>query len=380
MRSARQLLSLGAAAALICFLVACASIGPPVPPSLELPKPPADLRAVRKGDRVFLTWAVPVQTIDRQNVHHLGDTNICRSFDSVVNQCGTPVGSFKTDSLALLQKQPRGLKLQANFTDTLSTDLEQQNATRTIGYAVEVLNSRGRGAGISNQVRVALAPTLPPPADFKAEVSSGGILLTWTCVAPPQTMPDISYRYRLFRRSLEKAGDLRLGEVECPANRFEDHTFEWQKSYDYRIAIVTFAKLGKDSQLCPGKPFGEAPAIGDCIITIEGEDSPAQRVFANDVYAPAVPSGLQAVFSGAGQPAFVDLLWAPDTDPDLAGYNVFRHEEGGHPEKINATLVKAPAFRDEPVVQGKTYWYSVSAVDMRGNESGRSAEASEQIP
>ena len=168
--------------------------------------------------------------------------------------------------------------------------------------------------------------------------------------------------------------------MECPANRFEDHTFEWQKSYEYRIAIVTFAKLDKDSQLCPGKPSEEAPAIADCIITIEGDDSPAQRVFASDVYAPAVPSGLQAVFSGTGQPAFVDLLWAPDTDPDLAGYNVFRREEGGQREKINVTLVKTPAFRDEHVVQGKTYWYSVSAVDMRSNESGRCVEASEQIP
>ena len=29
---------------------------------------------------------------------------------------------------------------------------------------------------------------------------------------------------------------------------------------------------------------------------------------------------------------------------------------------------------------GKTYFYSVSAVDERGNESGRSEEASESVP
>jgi len=381
MRSARQLLILGAAGILICFLVACASIGPPVPPSLELPKPPSDLRAVRKGDRVFLTWTVPQQTIDRQNVRHLGDTSICRSLDSVMTQCGTPVGSFKAEGVPLLQKQHRGLRLQANYTDTLSADLEQTNATRTIGYAVEVLNSRGRGAGISGQVRVPLAPTLPPPGDFKADVTSEGILLTWNCVVPPKALPDISYRYRLFRRSVEKSADLRLAEVECPANRFEDHTFEWQKSYEYRMAIVTSAKLDKEGEPCSARPSeGNSAGIADCIVTIEGDDSPIQRVLANDVYPPAVPSGLQAVFSGPGQPAFVDLLWAPDTDVDLAGYNVFRRQEGGQSEKINPALIKTPAFRDEHTVPGKTYWYSVSAVDMRGNQSARSEEASEQIP
>jgi hypothetical protein len=206
-------------------------------------------------------------------------------------------------------------------------------------------------------------------------------LLTWSCVAPPRALPDISYRYRIFRRSLDKGGDLRLGEVECPANRLEDHSFEWQKSYEYRIAIVTFAKLEAGSEPCPARPpIGGPVTSAECIAIVEGDDSPAQRVFAHDVYAPAVPSGLQAVFSGSGQPAFVDLLWAPDTDADLAGYNVFRREEGVQPEKINTTLVKTPAFRDDHVIPGKTYWYSVSAVDMRGNESARSTESSEQIP
>jgi len=34
------------------LFTACATMGPPQPPSLELAKPPTDLRAVRKGDRV----------------------------------------------------------------------------------------------------------------------------------------------------------------------------------------------------------------------------------------------------------------------------------------------------------------------------------------
>jgi len=115
-------------------------------------------------------------------------------------------------------------------------------------------------------------------------------------------------------------------------------------------------------------------------IQFEGDDTPPVRVFAHDVFPPAVPSGLQAVFSGVGQQPFIDLIWAPDTDADLAGYNVFRHEGGAEAVKINSELVKTPAFRDMNVASGKTYIYSVSAVDVRGNESARSQEASEAVP
>jgi fibronectin type 3 domain-containing protein len=48
--------------------------------------------------------------------------------------------------------------------------------------------------------------------------------------------------------------------------------------------------------------------------------------------------------------------------------------------KLNAEPVKTPAFRDAKVDAGKRYFYSVSAVDERGNESGRSDETSERLP
>jgi fibronectin type 3 domain-containing protein len=89
---------------------------------------------------------------------------------------------------------------------------------------------------------------------------------------------------------------------------------------------------------------------------------------------------LQAVFSGEGQKPFIDLLWAPDSEGDLAGYNVYRREDGGAPFKVNSEPVKTSAYRDFAVLPGKKYFYLITAVDLRGNESGRSEEASEQVP
>jgi fibronectin type 3 domain-containing protein len=100
----------------------------------------------------------------------------------------------------------------------------------------------------------------------------------------------------------------------------------------------------------------------------------------HDVFPPAVPPGLQAVSSGPGQKTFIDLVWAPVTDVDLDGYNVYRHGDGEAPVKLNVEPLKVPAYRDANVTSGKRYFYLVSAVDVRGNESTRSEEASEKVP
>jgi fibronectin type 3 domain-containing protein len=47
---------------------------------------------------------------------------------------------------------------------------------------------------------------------------------------------------------------------------------------------------------------------------------------------------------------------------------------------VNQQLVPLPSFRDNDVVPGKTYRYTVSAVDARGNESPHSAETKESVP
>jgi hypothetical protein len=64
----------------------------------------------------------------------------------------------------------------------------------------------------------------------------------------------------------------------------------------------------------------------------------------------------------------------------LAGYNVYRHSGNGPAVKINSELVKTPRFPDPNIQSGMKYFYSVTAVDLRGNESGKSDETSETVP
>src|SRR5271166_1842182 len=79
-----------ATTALCLLLASCAQLGPPLPPSLELPKPPTDLRASRKGNHVTLNWSGPTLTTDRQSVRYIGPTLVRRSPDSEISECGNP--------------------------------------------------------------------------------------------------------------------------------------------------------------------------------------------------------------------------------------------------------------------------------------------------
>jgi hypothetical protein len=87
-----------------------------------------------------------------------------------------------------------------------------------------------------------------------------------------------------------------------------------------------------------------------------------------DTAPPAAPNAFAAVSEADG----VHLSWAANTEPDLAGYNVYRSINGGIVSRINNTLVIANSYVDTTAPsdpQGLAY--EVSAVDARGNESAR---------
>jgi hypothetical protein len=358
-------------------ITGCATIGPPRPPSLELPKPPSDLRVVRKGDRVILSWTVPSVTTDRMTIRNLGATRICRALDAKLMQCGVPVGEAaaqehsspppQSSSTQSNSVHPSKQKVAGSYTDSLSAQLESDNPADFVTYGVEVPNTDGRAAGLSNQVRVSLGRTLPPPRDFAARVTGQGVVLTWTSDLPSadSTKP-VRWVYRVYRRPEGSSQQIVAGEAPAGSERnitLTDSNIEWEKTYEYHAETVTVMSQEKQPEL-----------------QIEGDDSPEVKVFMDDVFPPAVPSGLQAVFSGPGQKVFIDLVWAPVTDVDLDGYNVYRHEEGTAAVKVNAEVVKTPAYRDANMASGRHYFYAVSAVDVRGNESARSEEAGETVP
>ncbi|WP_407344421.1 kelch repeat-containing protein [Pengzhenrongella phosphoraccumulans] len=100
-----------------------------------------------------------------------------------------------------------------------------------------------------------------------------------------------------------------------------------------------------------------------------------------DTTPPGAPTGLTA--TAAGGPS-ANLAWSPRTEPDLAGYAVYRSPSTPVPTTgaplSGATLLTAPSFVDTSVVAGSTYAYVVVARDAAGNTSAAAAPATVTIP
>jgi hypothetical protein len=338
----------------------CGTPGVPQPPSLNLAKPVSDLRATRTGNQVTLTWTVPTDTTDGAKFRHRGPTRVCRAIDQPsINQCAA-IASLETSST---QK-----------TDSSASDLPPQNngPNDYAIYAVEVLNNRGRSAGLSNQVKVPAAAISHLDGIPKIQVTPDAVVVT-AAVAPRETSVPQTLELRRKEKGApqettvaQRPLDLQEGQ---PANvELRDENFAWEKTFEYRVVLVGQEKL----------PDGST-------VSFDANASSPIEILAHDVFPPAVPTGLQAVFSGQlpGQQPSIDLTWNPDSERDLAGYFIYRRNQDQPATaaiKLNPQPVASPSFRDTDIQPGNTYFYSVSAVDERGNESQRSPETSEQVP
>ncbi len=340
----------------LLLLASCGQPGSPIPPSLELPRAVDDLSASRKGDHVTLHWTPPNHFTDGRIIRRVGPTQICRSAGTTQAVICSVAGTLPAPPD--VPKKKKVERVAVEYEDTLPRSLSQGSPTGFVTYGVEVLNRNGRGVGISNQVQISTAPALAPPSKLSTSLSDAGVTLTWQSVDVP-SVPGISFVYRISRRG--ETGDfVTVATVPVEQSSYTDSGMEWEKKSEYRIAAVT--------QAADGKPT-----------LVEGDDSPAVNIFAHDVFPPKAPTDLQAVFSGPGQQVFIDLSWTANVEADLAGYNVYRHEEGGEPVRVNPSLVTSPSYRDQQSAAGKRYFYSITAVDARGNESAKSAETSEAV-
>jgi hypothetical protein len=348
-------------AAAVC-LCGCGAPGAPQAPSLAIPKPVSDLQATRKGANVTLTWTAPTETTDGELIRKPGKM--------VLGRASTPGGPFQT--VAQVDLEPTVKVVQrprASARDDVSRIVADRAAPPFLLYHVIATSNRGRRSPASNEVSVAAVPTFAPPQNVTLGLEPRGVSISFELPQAPETPANLNsqFVFRVLRRQSENkaaAEPAVVAEVKPGQQTFPiiDTQIEWEKKYDYWVTPVTLWSRGAQK--------GE----------VEGEDSPTATILAHDTFPPAAPTGLQAVFSGLLEHPGIDLTWTPNTDEDLAGYNVYRRTTAGQPQKVNTELVKTPAFHDGAVAPGNQYWYSVSAVDLRGNESAKSGEAMESVP
>jgi hypothetical protein len=342
----------------------------------------ADLHAVRTGNRVMLSWSQPREASDPQSpVHHPLVARLCRTISSRVAKT-TTASSTSGCTQALAEIDPdrplgprvRALKSNGNgevvvhFVDTLPEDQEGLDPRQFALYTVELRDKHGRSAGFSDQAAVSLAPVLPAKG-LHSELDSRGVYLIWENDIESR-LPSLQFDYQLYRQEKGRSRKAAIPYLRAIVHSAEgdrwsgvDTNIEWDKTYVYWVIPVT--RVYSDS--------------GKLLAEIRGDDPAPLEVTTHDVFPPAVPERLLGMVSHGPGNKFVDLIWAPNAEKDLAGYNIYRREEGGTVTRINSEPVTMLSFQDNAVAAGRRYLYCLSAVDVHGNESAKSPEIAEAI-
>jgi hypothetical protein len=269
--------------------------------------------------------------------------------------------------------------LRGSFAETLPSSLSS-GPPRPINYFVELTNRKGRSAGLSNPAPVLAGEAPPRVSGLAAELRRDGVVLRWD---PDHSTAPIRLQRTLLTTSSPESSPHKphSGPLAATPEPAEQNLVVEASAGG--LALDKNIALGNTYQYRAQRVLRES--VEGKTLDLNGELSPPIRVQALDVFPPAIPKGLVAVAT-AGEPASgtlpsIDLSWQPNTEPDLAGYEVYRREDTTPWQRISGDQpVIGPAFHDVQVLPGRTYRYGVSAVDKDGHESSRSEEAQETVP
>ena len=361
MKNAARLLTL----LLVAGGAACGKKGPPLPPLVRLPTPPAEFSVQRRGSTVAIQFAVPGGNTDGSTPADLSRIDVYAltaappvTPDEVVRR-GTRVGQVLVnpppdpDTPEGQPAKPSGplppggidQGATARLSESFTADQEIDSAeVRT--YVAVGFNKRGRRGAFSPLVPVPLVR--PPDAPGQPDVTwdETSITITWPEI---ETSDDeAAPAYHVYDAA---EVPVRLTTQAIEESMFVDKRIEWGAKRCYVIRRV---------ELVENMP-------------LESEASPSTCVTLADTFAPAAPDGLTIVATEGA----MNLIWNPNKETDLDGYLLFRAiPPDGTLESITPMPVKESTFRDT-VPAGTRAAYAVRAVDKAGNLSPMSERVEE---
>jgi len=299
------------AALAAALLSACGYVGPPQPPTLDIPATIADFRAGEYGNNIEIAFTMPATTTE-----------------------ALPLENVRSVELRIRENsaQEKIIMLPVPIPGPVTNDVPVRDwIGKSITLSVRVTGPKGKASDWSNPASLIVIPPLPAPSTPNPQNVEGGVELSWTGPGP---------RYRIFRAEAD-------GQPAPLADTERSPYLDISTSYGtrYRYMVQTIAADNQWSVV------SEAAAITPL-----------------DIFPPAIPEGLSAVPT----PQSIELGWTRNTETDFRGYNVSRSVDGAPFQKV-AELIEAPTYSDSKIEPGKKYRYTVSAVDLTGNESPQSA-------
>ncbi|MCL6543839.1 MAG: hypothetical protein K6T61_01305 [Bryobacteraceae bacterium] len=317
------------------LLASCGYVGDPQPPALKIPARVTDLAATQVEDRIRIRFTVPELTLDGVMLRR-----------GKVDLRAGPYAASPFDAEAWAA-QAKALDAGEFKTGPYELDVPAAGwAGQEVLFRVRLLNERLRAGEWSDFVTLHVVAPLERPFGVKAEAVPEGVRVSWEGPRKPEG---------LMFRVLRRAGQQPEASPAATVNGLEWNDTNTRYGETYSYAVVAALEAGN----------ARAQSAASESVTIV----PVDR------FAPTVPKGLTALAA----PASIELSWDPNSEPDLAGYFVYRAAGEGEFARLVGPL-PAPHYSDKEVQTGVRYRYAVSAVDQAGNESARSRSAEASLP
>jgi hypothetical protein len=327
---------------------------------IQIPVLVSDLTIHQFGKSAQLSWTLPKLNTDGSAATTVATVEIYR-LATDRNQPAPDSKSFaqsarlwKTIPKQILDTYPQGMKL--SFSDTFQEFNGGDVFQRSFQYAVRVVNNKKQNAGLSNIVSLTVNP-LPTSPENLHVISLGEqhTELGWDIpkLNIDGSAVESTTQFNVYRRTDSQSPETRLNQSAVKEGRFKDESMELGKPYVYSV-----------------RPVVETPSG-----PVEGEDSQPLEVTNIDTYPPKPPGEVTAISSGQE----ISLVWLPNTESDLAGYWIYRSGPDKKFERLQDQLLTTASIIDKSVEKGQTYFYRVKAVDLKGNSSEFSEEASDTV-
>jgi len=311
----------------LCF-AACGKKAPPRPEGLPLAGGINDLSGEVKDGVLFLFFTVPQKNRDGSEIRDLGGFRVFKS-------CGTCQGAFESFRNISLEES-KGYTIEGGrlyiYDDDLTNGFEY-------GYKVYPYTKKGTRGDASNTFTIKWENPPDLPQGVTVSVDDNMVELTWR--------KEDGYLYNVYRYNNNVYPLFALNQTRLAADSFMDTGVSNNREYTYEVRKV------KET----GGIFREGEGVK--IHAMPVDKTPPRR---------------PEMVTTAKKGNVVSIVWAENTDKDLAGYNIYRIVREAK-ERINKDPVKETSFYDSKIPNERFVSYYVTALDRTGNESEPSRES-----
>lgn len=388
---------------MVMVFINCGKKGPlRLEPGL-VPKGIENFQISQLGKHIKLQWDFPQTLADKRQtemeVDKIDKIYIYYSQKEIMGgkfrKKSTLLRKLKLEDLTQVSEVDTPTRLQSQTTTTTTTVItEKENFSYfvKIPFKLNDLDKKVHFFGIqyyyqkkrsplSNVVYIHTVTPLKPVTGLKVIQENKIIKLTWT--RPQQDEAD-NIVSTIAGYKISRNIDPEEEAVSEDAGETGKETAPMQKPKGYPTGFAGFKKLNQSNVLTEYYEDMDTGTNGtysyyvSTIISnqIESEPSAPVSVKITDIFPPEAPAN-PVIFRATDH---MFLTWKAVTDLDLSHYRVYRRSPTQEEFRLSADEITTNYYKDtKNLIKGKTYFYVVTAVDKKGNESEYSITVKERF-